>query len=168
MIIKKKHITACVLIVLLSIAGYLNFKGEKSDKSSKPVSAQNSADGENGEAVLVSGTEDYFAKTKSERDVVRSKTCDMLNKTINNDKISEENKKKAEEKILQIAEDVDKESKCEALLRAKGYEKNIVFINEGSVTVTVGQRLSETDTAKINDIIFEQTGNNNVKIVEVK
>ena len=92
----------------------------------------------------------------------------MLNKTINNDKISEENKKKAEEKILQIAEDVDKESKCEALLSAKGYEKNIVFINEGSVTVTVGQRLSETDTAKINDIIFEQTGNNNVKIVEVK
>ena len=86
---------------------------------------------------------------------------DILNNTLKSENMSDENKQKAEEQILKIASDIENEAECELLLSAKGINNCVVFISDKSVTVTIpGKSISENEVFKINDIIYEQTGNN--------
>ncbi len=170
MIIKKKHILAIVCIVVLATALFVNVKYDlKKEKQTELTSETDFSDTpDSGEAILVSTKEDYYIKAKNDREIVRGKSCELLNETIQNPSVSEESRKLAEEKIIKMSEDMDKELKCESILKAKGYSDSIVFISDKTVTVTItASELKEADIAKINDIIFQETGNNNIKIVEV-
>ena len=170
MIIKRKHILSIICILILATTVLININyNQKSDEVSEIISEnENLETPDLGDAVLVSASEDYYIKAKNDREIVRSKSCELLNETIENPSVSEENRKTAEEKIIKMSEDMDKELKCESILKAKGYGNNIVFVSDNTVTVTVSSSdLEETDIAKINDIIFQETGNNNIKIVEV-
>jgi len=100
---------------------------------------------------------------------MRSKMCSLLAESIDNPNISSDSKKEMENKLLLSAENMDKEIQCESLLAVKGYENNVVFISDDTITVSVEcHGLSDKDIAIIHDIIFGQTGNNNIKIVEVR
>ena len=62
----------------------------------------------------------------------------------------------------------ENEVTAQNLLSAKGFNQTVVYITDENVTVTVKRdALSKSDTAKIVDIIYEVTQNNNIKIVEV-
>lgn len=169
---KRKSAVIIVLAVMLGITGYLNFKG----KSMETVS--NSTENEYipvGEAVPVSSTPeketetDYFKKSQIERETKRAETTDMLNDIIKSSDTGAEAKTNAEAKLIQIAENITKESTAESLIRAKGYSDVLVFIGEGVVDVVVkADTLTASDTSRIRDIVFEQTNNNNIKIVAVK
>ena len=88
---------------------------------------------------------------------------------INNANTTQEAKDKAQAQIFDISKSIEAEGNIENLIKAKGFEDVVVFINDGCVTVTVRTKgLTASETAKIKDIILGEIKNNNIKIVEVK
>ena len=173
MVLKKKRIYAYVLLILSVIVLGCIFNNSAGDSDIK--TSLNHQDEtilpDNGDAVIAStDTNDFkIEKIKNDRDVVRSKSLEILNSVIDNPNTSPENKQIAETDLINTASNINKESDCEKLLQSKGYGECVVFISEDIVTVSIiKNNLENTDIVVINDIIYSQTGNNNIKIVEVE
>ena len=84
---------------------------------------------------------------------------------------SSEAKANASEEIAKIAENTVVEARIEGLVIAKGYEDCVAYINANGCNVVVaatGSELSESDVAKIKDIVVSETGlgASMIKIVE--
>ncbi len=173
MVFKKRKIIIYTAVFLLVTSCYLGFNHSDDSIKTQPVSYQTAANEKDnsllpGEAVAVSGENNYFLKVKNDREIIRSKATELLRSILDDKTSSQESKTKAENAIINMANEMDTEVKIESLLNAKGFKENVVFISNGSVTVTVkSDKLSSEDMAKINDIVFEINGNNNIKIVEV-
>lgn len=174
MVVRKKHISI-VLIIALFITGVI-INIQQNDAEDFPVAQLTiKSDGNDthqisGEAMLVNGRECniYIDEAKNDRDVIRSKALEILNNTIKDVDVSEETQKAAEERILEIASNIETEVECEKILAAKGFKDSVVFISDDVVNVTIAKKIdSKDEIVKINDVIYEQTGNNNIKIVEV-
>ncbi len=168
-VIKRKNVAvilACVTaLCVLGIS--LNTTPETIQTQSETVDENDMP--ELGDSVLVSSSVTKIESVKNEREIMRSKMCALLTENIDNPNISEEAKSDYENKLLLAAENMDKELNCESLLALKGYENTVVFISDEIITVSVDKKnITGEDVSKINDIIFDQTGNNNIKIVEVK
>ncbi len=174
MIIKKKAVIISGLVLMLAITGYVCYI-----QDNEKVASLNETEEfvPIGEAKLVSTTpvsdaenDDYFKKTRINRETQRAGSIDLLNETINNSSSSPESKKQAEEKLVMISDNMEKEANCEGLIIAKGYKDCIVYIGDESINVVVknDNELTSADTAKIRDIVYEQCMNNNIKIVAVK
>jgi stage III sporulation protein AH len=79
----------------------------------------------------------------------------------------------ANESIQAMASYAMTESQIENLIMAKGYADCVVFLSANSVSVMVEPPeggLTETDTAKITDIVLTETGlsADQIKIIETK
>ena len=172
--INKKAIALSVLALMLVATGYINYT-----KDNKNDLLTNTNSGDKyipiGEAKSVSATEkgdggsEYFKKARIDKETRRADAIELLNETVNNTMSTPESKAKAEEKLSEIASNIEKECAAENLIKAKGYSDAIVYIGDSSVNVIVcAKELTTTDTTKIRDIIYEQTNNNNIKIVAVE
>lgn len=173
-VIHKKQIVLGALIVMVGIAGYLNWRYEATNEIS-PTATTSSADDQTedevlGEATMVSNNGgNYFEKCRSNRETVRSKALEILNSTVENPHTTQEAKDKAQNEIIIMSNNIVAEGNIENLIKAKGFSDAVVFINDKNITVTVQTKgLTAPETAKIKDIIIEETGNNNIKIVEIK
>ncbi len=172
-VLHKKQIVLGALILMVGIAGYLNWKYDGADSPDLATSIS-ASDTENneilGEATMVGKTgNDYFITCRNNRETVRSKAVEILRSTIDNPNSSQEAKGKAEAEILNISKNIEAEGNIENLIKAKGFEDVVIFINDNNITVTVKTNgLTAPEIAKIKDIVIEETGNNNIKIVEVK
>ena len=117
----------------------------------------------------VNTTESVFAKCKLERDETRSENIDLLNSTINNSNTTDDAKLKAEEMLIKISDSIEKEINIENIIRLKGFDDAMAFIDNDSVTITVKEeKLTEPQISQIYDVINEYVDTKNVKIVEVK
>ncbi len=197
MILKRKEVLIGSLILLILVAAFINFNYTSQPPVDDPNAALTSAnasatpspqattppDGQAdetarkmGEAQYVNSnaaqTEaGYFAEARMNKESARSKSMEMLNEMLNNANIDAESKKKAQDEMLALASVTDKEASCENLIKAKGFEECVVFVNGDTASVTVkSSGLSSSDLAKIQEIVSSQTGIliKNIKIVEVK
>ena len=175
MVLKKKQMIMTALVLMLGIAGYLNYRYDVPEDAAVTV-AENTplSEPDIGETVMVSAEpktdkkEDFLAVKRLERDSSRAEMCDRLKKTLETEGISAQMKQETEDRLSEILDFQEKEATAQNLLSAKGFEKTLVYITNESVTVNIKQEgLSRSDTAKIVDIIYELTQNNNIKIVEV-
>ena len=177
MILKKKQMIMTTLVLMFGIAGYLNYRYDKKPVYNTAVESAEVTDPGIGETVMVSTKapsekpseeSDFFAVQRLERDKARAKTCEELKKTLESSDISEEMRTRTEESISKILHYEETEINAQNLLSAKGFDETLVYITDEGITVTVKQTgLSRSDTAKIVDVIYELTENNNIKIVEV-
>jgi len=202
MILKRREILVVALILLIGIAGVINWNAEKEPIDSDTAMTASSDLGASsdiimddfedtytledmgehsmqesdiniGEAQYVSApvVNDYFVEASMSREISRSKTVEMLTNIIDNPNTDAQGKSDAQAQVLKLASITDKENTCESLIKAKGFEQVVVFINENIANVTVKtEGLSATDTAKIQEIIASQTDIpiKNIKIVEVR
>lgn len=169
--VKRKSLLMSVVVVALVISGYLNFRGSHSIVTSEVATNQEITENEpkTGEAVMVSAQVKSVSEAKNNREIVRSKACELLTKTIKDHDISSDAKQKAENSLLAMAEAMDKENECETLLAAKGFGECVVFVSDDSVNVTVaGKELTSVEAAQINDVIFSITEIKNIKIINIK
>ena len=168
-IIKKKKIIVFILSFIIVVVGILcSFHNTKTTLY-KTDDNNTEEDLLPGEAVIVNADNDLLAKAKIDKEISRSETTEILRSIIDNSNTSDEIKKSAESKILEIANNINSESQIETLLMTKGFNDCVVFISDDNVNITIkGKKLSKSDISKINDISFEITGNNNIKIVEVR
>lgn len=193
LILKRKEIIATALVVMIGVAGYLNWSyqdtirvtdGEQYSETAKKL----------GEAQLVNSvsedveddkkdkeltqketmkiqkeTQEYFAQAKLEKENARSKALEILTKTVENENFDEETKKTAQQKILSLASNAEKESIIENVAKAKGYENISVYIDGDSVDIIIDKSdFKETDATILKDIASQQLniGPSNIKIVQ--
>ena len=206
MILKRKEIIAAALVVMIGVAGYLNWSyqdtirvtdgetysetGKKLGEAQYVSTTKNDEDADKTDSKddkkdskkaekknnqtddqTKSTSADYFTEARLEKESSRSKSLEILNQTAANESFDADIRQKAQNQILKMAEDVEKESMIEKVAQAKGYQEVAVYIDGDSVKLIVKKdSLNEQDVAKLKDIIVEQTGISpqNIKIVEMK
>lgn len=218
MVLKKKEIIAASLVVLIGVAGYLNWSyqdtirvqdgesyvetgkklGEAQYVSSDTVAEETSTDNaeqndseqaeetavteDNGEQATdsqesnvtvetASDSGNYFEQAKMNKETSRSKSLEILNQTAENESFDADIRKKAGDKILEEANNVQKESEIESIAQSKGYSEICVYVDGNEANIMVRKDgFSDEDVVKLTSIATEQLkiSAQNIKIVEVK
>lgn len=187
LVLKKKEIVAAALVVLIGVAGYLNWSyqdtvrvtdGDEYIETGKKlgeaqyVSSDSVEIAEEDEAVKTSTKSgDYFAEAKMERESARSKALEILKQTAENQNFDAETRKDAQQRILDMASDTEKEAVVENIARAKGYDEISVYIDKGNADVIVKKdNFSDKDVIILKEIVSQQVGigADCIKIVEKK
>ena len=119
-----------------------------------------SVDGTPGEAVLTSGEASaVVAEAKVTREQVRAKNKESLQEIIDNDKLTDEQKKDALAQMVARTELTETEVAAETLLASKGFSEAVVSLSDDSADVVVNAaELSDANRAQIEDIITRKTG----------
>ena len=114
---------------------------------------------------------DYFTTARSDRKKARDEALSILKETANDVKASQADKTKANERIAQIASEIEKESAIESLIKAKGFDEAVAVIGEDNITVIVkSEELLASQTLQIQDAVVSQTDFSleKIKIVAIK
>lgn len=114
-----------------------------------------------GETVLtstVTQNQNYVAEVKLNREQVRSKSKNSLQEIIDNEQLSEQEKKSAVDGMVKISKIEQMETDAEMLLKAKGFDDVVVSISEGCCDVVVDkENVTDEKRAQIEDIINRKT-----------
>lgn len=101
---------------------------------------------------------DYLAAAKLSREQVRGKNREDLLKVIDNEESDEQTRQAAVNKMVELADNSDKECAAETLLGAKGFENSMVSITDGKADVVICRsELSDAELAQIEDIVKRKT-----------
>lgn len=182
MVFKRKEIVAAALVVLIGVAGYLNWSyqdeirvtdGEIYAETGKRLGEAQyvSVSKEETEEEAEQTSADSFASARLEKENARSKALEILNQTAANESFDETARQQAQERILSMAANIEKEAVIENIAKAKGFTELEVYIDGTSVDMLVKKtNLTEEDIAKLKDIAAEQLNISakDIKIVEVK
>mgnify|MGYP000994315429 CR=1 FL=1 len=191
MVFKRKQIVILALILMIVVAGYLQY-------SYRQGSTSEGVDGKLGEAVYVDNeidneglaeaetnasdntqaqkninaskmANDYFVQAKIDKEQSRSKTVESLKAITEDINASKETKEEAYDKRMAITGNADKEMRIETLINKMGFEESfVVFADNGSVDIVVKTpSLSTSQTAQITDIVIRQ-GEVAVKDIHIK
>ena len=103
-------------------------------------------------------TEDeYFVKSKLERDTMYSQMIETYEKVLNSTNSLETQKQAATQEITKINETKNSIMICENLIQTKGFENNIIFVNGESISVIIGvKELKTEEIAQIQNIISRE------------
>lgn len=185
MVLKKKEVIAAALVVLIGVAGYLNWSyqdtirvadGESYIEEAKKLGEAEyvSSNQEDITDVSTAGApviEEYFSEAKLSKDNSRSRALEILNQTAVNESFDGDVRRQAQDKIVSIAENTEKETIIENLAKAKGYKNISVYIDGESVEIIVKKDNFSSDDAKtIKEIVTSEldTSAKNIKIIEAK
>lgn len=120
-------------------------------------------------AQLVSG-ETYFVTAKLARDKARDLSISTVSTILDNVNLSQDDKATATLKAVELADVIELENKVENLVKAKGYQECMVFINNDSVNLVVMTTgLSQSQATQLKNIIVTECDvkGENVSISEV-
>ena len=168
MVVKKKQLVIAAMAIVVGVAGYLN--------SEKDKGAELTGEKYLGEAQLVDSgdihteTGDFFSQARIDRETGRSRAVETFNSIISNEEADTAAKANAQQGVLDLAENTEKETAVENLLRAKGFEDAVCYINNGMANVVVKtQALDGASAAIIAETVFEQSGipQEKIKIMEI-
>ena len=122
-----------------------------------------------GESVLtgnIINVTDYAAAVKLNREQIRATNKEALMEIVNNEALSEEAKKDAVNKLVEMTDIAEKEANAEMLLEAKGFKNVVVSINENSCDVVLDMgEVTDAKRAQVEDIVKRKTGVSAEKIV---
>lgn len=164
MVIGRRHIILATLVVALAAAIFLNWKFSQ---PSNLIARANAATSNLGDAVSVdnqsiSGTStDFFAEARLSRSQGRDDAEQLLKTVTANSSATSAERTQANNTINQIAKDITTETQIETLIKAKGFNECVCLINDGSASVVVKPKtsdsLSANDSAQIYDIVLSET-----------
>lgn len=113
----------------------------------------------------ISNADSFFNEARATLNMDRDNIIGMLTEVIAETKDGQE-KNNATNQKLRIIDYMNKEKSIESLVKAKGYTDALVVITDSAVTVTINKKdLSQSDVAKICDIVIRETGRNANQIV---
>lgn len=171
MVFRKKQLTLIMLALLICFAGYLNFMSENSfisDETSESYMGEAKLVGNMGED---SYETDFFSRARLERESGRSKSIETFNEIINNENTDVTSKESAQRGILEMADNTETETAIENLIKARGFEDAVCYINNSQANVVVkAESLDEMQVGVITEIVTEQTSipPEKIKVVEIK
>ena len=163
----KKHAVLMVMLLVLGAAVYLNyFVASNTPLTVSTDSAQDTSPTEQplGESVFVSGTtapvqeESYFDAARRNRETARQEALAILKDTLQNVKIDEGTQQEAVAAAASVAAAVEQEDAIESLIKAKGFEDCVVYIENGNAHVAVkAASLEQAQTLQILQIVTSQS-----------
>lgn len=162
MLIGKKQIILASLVVILSIAVYLNWQYSTSgqnglnlvETNDSGVSEKNYGDVQQ----VDNNGNDYFAEASLQKEQTRGDAVETLNNLLKDAELTQEEKDSALTQATQMIEQIDAENTMENLILAKGFEKCVVYYNGETANIVVkSSELSAEQVAQIKDIVVEQT-----------
>ena len=168
MVVKKKQLVIAALAIVIGTAGYIN-----SGRNSETEAGQKYL----GEAQLVTSQEtastegsDFFAQARIDREAGRSRSIETFNAVLDNENSDSAAKASAQQGVLELAQNTETETAVENLLRARGFQDAVCYINNGMANVVVKTEvLDSAGAAQISEIVTEQSGitQEKIKIMEM-
>ena len=105
----------------------------------------------------VQSNNDYFSTSKLERDTMYSQMLETYENILNSNNSLETQKQSATEEIKKINDTKNSIMICENLIKTKGFENVIVFVNGESVSIVVkDEQLNTEKVAQIQNIISRE------------
>lgn len=129
----------------ISQAGSVDIESNDQDIESTP-----------GEAIFVnaSGTIDFIVEAKMSKEYARVTMEESLQKIITNEELSEDEKKAAVDRMVEITEVSEREMAAENLIMAKGYSDVVVTMTDNYVDVIIAaSEMDSVTRAQIEDIV---------------
>lgn len=115
----------------------------------------------NSEENNIETEDDYFTNSRLQRDTMYSQMIESYQKILENTTISEEQKSISSNEINKINETKNAIMIAENLIKTKGFEDVVVFVNSDSISVIVKKDELETaDIAQIQNIITRELNAN--------
>ena len=179
----KKQVLLATLIVALGVAVYLNYyfsvksPAVETGGNASTVSRDALGDAQyvNGSSTSLPGEEsdpnDYFTAARGNREAAREEALELIKEMMNDVKATDEIKNQALAKTEAIAAAIEQESKIESLIKAKGFEDCVVYIEGENCNVVVkAESLQPQQTLQITEIVTAQSKivAQNIKISNVK
>lgn len=167
----KNQLLVTILVLMIAVGGYFSFQLSSRDETDQAMSNSTSSGdaltGKNdesdqkdmedaGEAVITSSKEvaDYAATARMNREQVRAKSKEELQKIIDNESLSQQARDEASAALVAMTTYQDAEVAIENLLAAKGFNNVVVSITKDSVDVIVDLKVvSDTQLMQIEDIV---------------
>lgn len=102
-------------------------------------------------------TDEYFSSSKLNRESMYSQMIESYQKILENDSISSDQKAIAQTEIKNINDTKNKIMICENLIKTKGIEDVVMFVNDKSISVVIkSESLQEEQIAQIQNIIARE------------
>ena len=164
---RARQILVLGLVALVLVAGYVRWTDEEFDDEVLPAMQMDDhagavsgiSDTDGGITVGTATSSAYFAETRQRKDIARSEAVEILTDLINNTSTTPEARSNAQNQVTAIARNIEREAIIESLIRARGIEEAVVFIDENNVSVVVkADSLTPAQVAQIQDIVIGQTG----------
>ncbi len=178
--INRNQIVLFVVALMLITAGYLNYSMQATEVSGNAISENEVA--AIGDAKLVSSNnlianeinsnvitketsaevknednDDYFASSRLGRNTMYSQMIESYQNLLENNNVGEEQKTIATQEITNINNIQNSIMICENLIKTKGIEDVVIFVNDKSISVIVKAEKLENDTiAQIQNIIARE------------
>ncbi len=190
LILGKKQIILCCLVMALGIAVYMNWRivDEGEDFAAANVTQTDAAASGSDDAVKKYGDSQYvdsqnidggdsvngdiyFSEAKLTRQKTRDEAVETLQVIMSNVEVDSEAKADLAVQAAAIASAIEAEGKVENLIKAKGFSECMVYLDEDRASVVVrADELLDNEVAQIKDIILKETSVpvENISIVDVK
>lgn len=182
----KRNAVVAAIVLFVCAAVYLNWSYSKDGADVATGTGKVL-----GEATLVGGTSDpllgkgdtengndatptaagYFASARLNRQQARDSALSLLQQSAGDEKADQAVIDGANQSIQTLADNTLAEAQIENLVTAKGFTDCVAFLSDNSISVVVAATengLTETDTAKISEIVKDETGlkASQIKIIE--
>lgn len=109
------------------------------------------------EETTANGEEDYFTSSKLQRENMYSQMLETYQKILENTAIPETQKSVSSQEIANINNKKNAIMIAENLIKTKGFEDAVIFVNDESVSVVVkAQKLEQNQIAQIQNIISRE------------
>ena len=106
----------------------------------------------------VTSSDDYFTKSKLERDTMYSQMLETYENVLNSSNSLETQKQSATDEIKKINDTKNSIMICENLIQTKGFENNVIFVNGDSISVVIrSDEMSQEEVAQVQNIISRET-----------
>mgnify|MGYP000857325104 CR=1 FL=1 len=176
----KRQLVLAALVVALGAAVYLNWA--LSGNTQLPATDAVASGRELGETLLVNASgaesansaggssaakgasstagENYFTNARLSRQKSRDEAVETLKKVVSGSEGNESTKQTAVSQANTIAQDIVRETEIESLIKAKGFEDCVVFLQGGECSVVVKTKasVSQDDAIIVRDIVASQAG----------
>ena len=159
-ILGKKQIVLASLVVILSIAVYLNYTFAGVDGYDLIAQAESSDSVNYGEAQMTGASvaDEYFTTARLDRKKARDEAVETLAAALRDADLSDDEREIATSKALAVSQQIESENKIETLVKAKGFTECLAFVDDDSVRVVVQtEGLDSEQAAQIKNIILEET-----------
>ncbi|CUH97440.1 hypothetical protein P22_3570 [Propionispora sp. 2/2-37] len=110
------------------------------------------------ESVMTASGSDFFTEYRMERDKLRSERSEVLQASIKNAK-TDESIQQAQEAVLKIIVEKEREAEIEGLIKAHGFADALVFLWENSASIVVKtSSLTREEVENIANIVTRVSG----------
>lgn len=142
--------------------GEAEFVNTSSDKKAGESTAQKSTEQSSSKestAPASKSSDEYFSQAKVNRQQTQDDIAEMTKKILESSEESDTAKAEAVAKAAELATVMEQQTNVESLIKAKGFEECMVFIQNGECSIVVRDSdLTADDALIIKDIATGQTG----------